>query len=618
MRLVRGAWKLLVGVKDALVLLFMLLFFGAIYFGLSARPNAAAVHDGALLVDLKGTIVEQPTSASPSLLLSPAENRTHEFRLRDVIAALDAAATDDRVKTVVLDLDGFAGGGQVALGDVGDALDRVRAKKPVLAFATAYGDDAYQLAAHASEIWVDPMGGALFAGPGGSRLYYKGLLDRLGVNAHIYRVGTFKSAVEPFLRADQSPEAKAANETLATALFQGWQADVSRARPKAQLAAYVRDPVAATNDGDLARSALRAGIVDKIGDKTAFNARVQGLAGRGSDKKLDYATIPLKSWIAANPRDPGSGRIGVVTVAGNIVDGEAPSGTAGGDTIVKIIRQGLATDKLKALVLRVDSGGGSALASERIRSALMEARRAGLPVVVSMGNVAASGGYWVAMTGDRVFAEPTTITGSIGVFGVIPTFENSLAKIGVTSDGVATTPLSGQPDIVGGTNAAFDTIVQKSVESTYRRFIALVSSTRKLEPARVDTIAQGRVWDGGSARQLGLIDAFGGVDDAIAEAARLAKLDPGEAHAVWLDKEPTWREALAAAWAESEEETPAAVDLVSTMTRARTAALAVAVADARGLATGSAIQARCLECPAPAALAVQPSLMQLAFAWLMR
>jgi protease IV len=614
MRLVRGAWKILVGVKDGLVLAFMLLFFGALYAGLTARPNAKAVGTGALVLDLKGSIVEQPEVASPTELLS-GNAPTKQYRLSDVIRALDAAATDDRVKAVVLDLDNFMGAGQVALSDVGEALDRVRAKKRIYAFATGYSDDSYQLAAHASEIWLDPMGLALFQGPGGSRLYYKGLIDKLGVNAHIYRVGTYKSAVEPFLRADQSPEAKAASEALTASLWQGWQADVLKARPNAKLAAYIADPVAGTAGGDLAKAALAAGVVDKLGDRASFNRMMVWQAGEGKDKS-EYAKIELSPWINANPA-ARSGDIGIVTVAGNIVDGQADPGTAGGDTIVKIINKAVASKDYKALVLRVDSPGGSALASEKIRIALNDAKAAKIPVVVSMANVAASGGYWVAMAGDRVFAEPTTITGSIGVFGIIPTFETALAKIGVTSDGVATTPLSGQPDIVGGTNAAFDTIIQKSIESTYGKFLTLVSGARKMPVAKVDEIAQGRVWDGGTARQLGLVDGFGGIDEAVAEAAKLAKLDVKTVKAVYLEKPPSFAQSIAEMFmGGDQEEAQPATDLLSRLSRIRMALLGQAVADAKSLATGSTIQVRCLECPVSAAPAKSQTLTQIFVAWI--
>jgi protease IV len=614
MNLVRGAWRLLVGIKDALVLCFMLLFFGLLAAALSARPGTKPIGTGALVMELKGSIVEQPTGISPAQVFSGG-NQAKEYRLRDIIAALNAAATDDRVKTVVLDLDGFMGGGQVALGDVAAALDKVKAKKPVLAFATGYSDDAYQLAAHASEIWLDPMGIALFQGPGGSRLYYKGLLEKVGATVHVYRVGKFKSAVEPYLLDKASPEAKEASQALYASLWQGWQAEVSKARPKAQLAAFIADPATAVAaSGDPAAAALKAGVVDKLADRAAFNRRVAQIAGVGR-KEHPYARIELKPYIAAKSRVPGDRSIGVVTVAGTIQDGEAEAGTAGGETIGKIIDKAVASGKFKALVLRVDSPGGSAMASERIRGSLVAARAKGMPVVVSMGNVAASGGYWVSMASDKVFAEPTTITGSIGIFGVIPTFEAGLKKIGVTSDGVTTTPLSGQPDVFGGTNAAFDSVIQTSIEAGYKRFINLVSGARRMTPERVDAIAQGRVWDGGTARQLGLVDAFGGIDEAIAEAARRAKLDPAQPHAVWLDKEPGWREAFAAMLG-SEEKEEGATDLLSTLARARMASFAGVAEDARIMMSSSAIQARCLECPVTAAPVKPATLLQMLATWM--
>ena len=617
MTFVKGAWRVLVGIKDALVLIFMLLFFVLLAAALSARPGGRTGNKGALVLRFDGSIVEQPAAVSTSAALTGGAG-PKQFRLRDVVAAINHAAEDDNVKAVVLDLDGFTGGGQVALADVGAALDKVRARKRVLAFATGYSDDSYQLAAHASEITLDPMGLALFAGPGGSRLYYKGLLDKIGANVHIYRVGKFKSAVEPYFLTQQSAESKAANEALAAALWQGWQADVSKARPRAKVASFSADPAGAVNGsgGDLAKAALASGIVDKLADRATFDHEVAKIVGEG-EKHVGFARIDLRPYMKANSRPTGDEKIAVVTVAGTIVDGKAEAGTAGGDTIAKIIEDAIARNKYKAFVLRVDSPGGSALASEKIRAALGEAKAKNIPIVVSMGDVAASGGYWVSMIGDRVFAEPTTITGSIGVFGVIPTFENSLKKIGVTGDGVRTTPLSGQPDVVGGTNAVFDTIIQKSIESTYGRFISLVSGARRLPAERVQEIAQGRVWDGGSARQLGLIDQFGGIDDAIADAARRAKLDPNAAHAVWLDKDAGWREALAAIFQGSSSEEQGSTDLLSTLSRARMAKLAGGIEDIRQLATSSAIQVRCFDCPIPATPVRSSTLFELAHAWLL-
>jgi protease-4 len=609
MKLVKGAWALLVGIKDALVLLAMLVFFGALYAVLSSNPNPRGGRDAALLLALDGAVVEQRDALDPRDLLfgqSPVEK---QYQLSDILHALDVAERDNDIKTVVLDLDSFPGGGQVALENIAEALDRVRAAgKPVLAFATGYFDDSYMLAAHASEVWLDPMGAAAFAGPGGSQLYFKGLLDRLAVNIHVYRVGKFKSFVEPYTRSEQSPEAKAANEALAGALWSNWKDNVAKARPKARIETFVVDPIAglAAAGGSLSQAALAAGLVDKLGDRTTFGKRVAALAGSddyGPAGNFHFSAI--KEYVAAHPASRSGKKIGIVTIAGDIVDGEAPAGQAGGDTISEIITDALARHELKALVVRINSPGGSALAAEKIRLALAQARAQGLPVVASMGNIAASGGYWVTGAADKVFAEPSTITGSIGVFGIVPTFESTLAKYGVTADGVKTTPLSGQPDLFGGTTAAADAFLQAGVEDIYSRFLRLVSTARKIPVERVGEIAQGRVWDGGTARQLGLVDAFGSLDDAVAEAARLAKLSPDSVSRVYLKPETSF---FASLFEDDVDESAAArVDVFTMMARRQQALLLAGLDDARALLEGPAIQVRCLECPSMSAVRARRS-----------
>lgn len=600
MKLVKGAWKLLVGIKDALVLIFMLLFFGLIFAALSARPNTT-IKDGALVIALNGTLSEQPAEADPFAALAGSDV-PQQYRVRDVVRALDKAATDDRVKAVVLDLDRFMGGYPADVAVVGEAIRRVRdADKPVLAYATAYADSAYTLAANASEIWTNPFGGVLIAGPGGSQLYYKGLIDRLGVNAHVYRVGTYKAAVEPFTREDQSPEAREANQALYGSIFETWRTDVAAARPKAQVGPYLTQPaqVIAATQGNIAQANLNAGLIDRIGDRVEFGKRVAEIAGVERRKPVgSFKEIALTRYIAANPLPTTGDKIGVLTVAGEIVDGNAGPGVAAGDTIAKALLDGMAKHQLKALVVRVDSPGGSVLASERIRQAILEAKRRGLPVVVSMGGLAASGGYWVSAPGDVIFAEPNTITGSIGIFGLIPTFEGTLAKIGVTTDGVQTTPLSGQPDVLGGTNAEVDAILQANIENGYRRFVGLVANSRGMSRERVDQIGQGRVWDGGTARQLGLVDRLGGIDDAIAEAARRANLDPEKVRPVYLEKEPSAFAQFVASMASSSEDDASepAADLFAKMGAQRRATFAQAVGDMRRLTQGTSAQVRCLEC----------------------
>ncbi len=491
----RASWKVIVAIKDGLVLLLLLLFFGLLYALLSSGPNPGIVRDGALLLTLDGVISEQPAEVDPIAALTSAAAPVGEIRQRDIVRALELAITDKRVKAVVLDMDSFMGGGQVSLSAIGDRLDKVKkAGKPVYTFATAYTDDSYQLAAHASQIWMDPLGGAILTGPGGSRPYYKGLLDRLGVKANIYRVGTYKSAVEPYMRSDQSPEAKTALKAVYDEIWGQWKADVAKARPQAQFEKLLSDPAGSVEGvkGDMAALAVSTGMVDKLGDKIAFGKFIASKYGADPDKKTgNFAATPMDALLASQSLPSAGEAIGVVTIAGTITDGEAGPGTAAGDTVSGLIYDALDKQDLKALVVRVDSPGGSVLASEKIRLAIASAKLKKIPVVVSMANLAASGGYWVSLPADMIFAEPSTITGSIGIFGVIPSAEAGLAKIGVNADGVKTTPLSGEPDVLGGFSPEFDRVAQSAIENGYRDFLTRVAAARKKTPEQVDAIAQG-------------------------------------------------------------------------------------------------------------------------------
>ncbi|RDC59221.1 Protease [Alteripontixanthobacter maritimus] len=547
MAFARKIWHLMVAVKDGLSLLFLLLFFLLLYAVLTARPSPAQVREGALYLDLAGSIVEEKSEIDPLSALLASEAPVREFQARDLVRAIDAAAGDDRIKAVVLDLDGFMGGGQVHLQAIGAAMDRVRkAEKPVLAYAMAYGDSAIMLSSHASEVWLDPLGGAAVVGPGGGRLYYGELLDNLKVNARVYRVGTYKSAVEPFERNSMSDAARENYRSLYGALWEEWQANVKKARPKIALDRITSDPAqwVLAADGNLAAAALEGGLVDKLGTRTEFGERVAKLAGEDpiDDTPGAYAYTDYSAWLSDNPIETTGSAIGVVTIAGTIEDGDAGPGTAGGARIARILDEAL-DDDLAALVVRVDSPGGSVTASEQIRLAILRHKQAGTPIAISMGNVAASGGYWVATPGDRIFAEPETITGSIGVFAVLPTFERAAEYWGVTSDGVKTTPLSGEPDFVGGFAPEVETILQSGVEHQYGEFIKLVAKARKLTPEAVDRIGQGRVWDGGAARQIGLVDQYGDLPQALEWAAQKADLGD-DWHVTYLGEEASSADAL--------------------------------------------------------------------------
>ena len=603
MAFLKAVWRFVMGVKDILVLCFLLLFFIGLYGILSFTGGERPVksHSGALVLDLDGVVVEQPDEVDPAALLFSSEAPARQYRLRDIVQAVEAAAKDNDVKAVVLDLDGFMGGGQVALSRIGEALDKVRAaKKPVIAYATIYDGDGYQLAAHASEIWLNSLGGVMLAGPGGSGLYYKGLIDKLGITAHIYRVGTYKSAVEPFMRSDQSPEAREARQALADILWQNWQDEVKKARPQAALASYAQNPVAVAEaaKGDMSTAAQAAKLVDKVGNRIAFEQHVMEIAGEAKDDGgPDFASIPLDDYVNKT-KHKADGTIGVLTVAGEIVDGDGGPGLAAGDRIADQLKQALDEKDLKALVVRVDSPGGSVTASEQIRDAILAAKAKGLPVVTSMGNVAASGGYWISTASDRIIAEPSTITGSIGVFGIIPSFEGMLAKIGVNADGVKTTPLSGEPDLAGGLSDDFNRIMQLGVEDTYRRFLGYVGKARNMPPEKVDGIAQGRVWAGGTARQLGLVDQFGGIEDAIAEAAKLAKLDPAKAAPYYIEPKPDPFTQFLAELLTPKSARASGRDILARQAAQQQAQLKQIMADMQMLASNGSVQAYCLECRA--------------------
>jgi protease-4 len=604
-------WRLLVGIKDALALLALLLFFVGLFTLLSARPSPGAVREGALLIELDGVVREEVSPIDPFDVLLSGTLPTREFTARELVRSIDRAASDDRIKAIALDMSTFLGGGQVHLQEIGAALDRFRATdKPVLAYAAAYTDDSIALAAHASEVWVDPFGGAVVAGPGGERLYYAGLIERLGVNAHVFRVGTYKSAVEPYLLSGMSPESRANYEQLYGALWEEWQANVRRARPKADLRRVTQElpEWLAVSKGDLALAAIAAGLADRSGTRVEWGERIAKIAGEDRlDKKPGaFAHTPYDTWLAAIEPSSTGRRIAVITVSGEISDGMAGPGSAGAERIVQLLDDAL-DDEPAALVVRIDSPGGTVTGSEAIRRAILRHKAKGVPVVVSMGNVAASGGYWIATPADRIFAEPETITGSIGIFGVLPTFEGALAKVGVTTDGVRTTGLSGQPDFAAGLTPETEAVLQATVEWGYDRFLALVAQSRGISRERADELGQGRVWDGGSARQLGLVDQFGGLDAALAWAAEKAGIENGQWHADYLGAAPDRYTPLLRRLMPASDNTARGTDMFAHLARREARVTERVIADLTGLLEVRGAQARCLECPAPALPAAAPA-----------
>jgi protease-4 len=600
MSFARGTWRFLVGVKDLLVLLLLLIFFGLLWAVLSQSSAVAVPSGGALVLNLEGALVDQAAEPDPTQALLGSQG-LREIQARDVIAAINTAAKDKRITTLVLDLDTFVGGGQANLQAIGRALTAFKKSgKPIEAYATAYTDDSYYLAARADRVWLNPLGGVLVSGPGGSGLYFANALEKLKVDIELFRVGTYKAAVEPYVRSEASPEARAADQALVDGIWAGWKADTRAARPAVDIDAWLRalPQRIAASKGNQAEAARAAKLVDVLGSRTDFEAAlVEKLGEADANAPYPFKAATLASYVRANRSlVPGTGpAVGVVYVSGEIVDGEAPRGTAGGTSISDAVEEALATNgDLKALVVRIDSPGGSVLASEEIRRAISTAKKSGLPIVASMGPVAASGGYWVATAADRIYAEPSTVTGSIGVFAVLPTFPRALEALGIGSDGVKSTPYSGEPDILGGLGSETRQLLQISVEDIYGRFINMVAISRKLPVAEVDRIGQGRVWTGTTARQLKLVDELGGLDAAIAEAGRRAGIK-GDVRTVDIETQRSPVSELFESVFGPGDAMAATDPWAMLSARSRMRALAM-LGDVQSLGSGATMRATCLEC----------------------
>ncbi|MFQ5533843.1 MAG: signal peptide peptidase SppA [Sphingomonadales bacterium] len=540
-RFLVGFWRGLRAIQRFVgTLLFLIVVIAVVSFML--RDTRPRVPDGAALVlNLNGVLVEQKRESEPAELLGGelADGQPPQILLRHVVDAIDYARNDDRIKALVLSLDGFGGGrgfagGPSKLHRVGLALTAFKESgKPIVAVGDSYDQNQYFLAAHADTLLMHPFGAVFLEGYGRFRLYYKSLLNKLKVTANVFRVGNYKSAVEPYIRDGMSPAAREANAAFLGDLWNHYLADVEAARgvPTGTVTAYIENmtEVVRAAGGDLGKAALDAGFVDGLKNRGEQRAFLVDLVGEDDDSD-SYRKIGYKRYLRAvrDEAPPGGDRIAVVVASGAIVDGDAPAGVSGGDTIARLIRRAREDDGIKAIVLRVDSGGGSAFASEVIRNELVAARTAGKPVVASMGSVAASGGYWISASADEIWAAPMTVTGSIGIYGFLPTFEKSLDFLGVHSDGVGTTSLSGAAAATRQLSPAIADVIQQSIEEGYERFITLVAQARGKTPKEIDAIGQGRVWSGATAHELGLIDKLGYLEDAVGAAAALASIEDYE------------------------------------------------------------------------------------------
>lgn len=523
-----------------ILLLILLAVFAAMVAG--SKSGVKVSDRTTLVLAPQGRLVEQDSRDAFSRALASAsrDNSGAQVQLRDVLAVIDGAAKDKKIERVLLDVDGFSASGFASLGEVAEALKRLKASgKEIIAFSQGMGQSQYLLAAQADEIYLDPDGyGIVLEGLSGYRPYMReGLQDKLGIDFHLFKVGEYKSAAEPFVRDSASPEAKEADLFWMSDIWNRYLADVAAARKLSPEAIsnsinQMADGIAAV-DGDLNQYALQHKLVDGLKTREEIE---QLLAERGvEDDAADggFRQVGFTQYLShISPKLPieadSRPQVAVVVAEGEIMPGEQPRSAVGGDTVSALLRTAREDDKVKAVVLRVNSPGGEVYASEQIRREVDALKQNGKPVVVSMGDVAASGGYWISMNADRIYAEPSTITGSIGIFGLIPNFTRSLGKIGVHSDGVATTNLAGAFDPTRPLNPEAGKVIQAIIDKGYRDFTGKVAEARNKPVAEIDEVARGRVWSGAQAKERALVDEFGGLKTAIADAAQRAKLEDGK------------------------------------------------------------------------------------------
>ncbi|MBS4718777.1 signal peptide peptidase SppA [Aeromonas caviae] len=531
--LFRSLWRLLNFTRLMLVNLLFLLVVLVIVFSVSQSETPSTPIEGALTLNLSGVLVEQRTQTDPTVQLlrqmDKGDEQPSEIVLSDLLWAIKSAGNDDRIKALVIKPQGLQGASLSKLQEVTAAIDAFKESgKPVIAMADYYSQGAYLLAAHADHVLLNQSGAVLIEGLGVYQTYFKSALEKLNITPHVFKVGTYKSFVEPYTRDEMSPESKEANQRWLDQLWQSYVADVAEQRE------IEPDAVAPNKDhflellrkagGNAASYALDNGLVDQLATRDEMTQAVIKEVGEADDH--GWKGVGLKEYLAAIPEQyPQSGKdeVGLITASGAIMDGVQPAGTIGGDSLADLLAEARRDDQVKAVVLRVDSPGGSAFAAEQIRAELLALKQAGKPVVISMGSYAASGGYWISADADKIFASPTTLTGSIGVFGMFATIDKALSQYGVHTDGVGTTDFVG----VGLTRALPDHVgeaIQLSVEDTYQRFVGLVGKGRGLSPEEAEKAAEGRVWTGQDAKALGLVDEFGNLDDALKAAADLANL----------------------------------------------------------------------------------------------
>lgn len=527
----------------------VLLFFVLISYFSSSSTDFAI--NSILKLTLNGDIVEErrPSSAFDNLLAEAlgTEDEPQQMVLQDILDVIDSAGSDPAIQVILLDLKGLGNIGLDQMQNIGAALNTFRQKgKKVFAAEDFYTQKQYYLASHADTVILNPMGGVDIHGFGMYPLFFKDALDKLQVNYHVFRVGTYKSAIEPITRNSMSDDARAQNTEWLNSLWTNYTKVVTTQRgltPSA-LTDYVENintNLAATK-GDTAQLALANHLVDLLLTREQLNDYLESATGT-SDPAIvsinDYLSVLEPSFTKTSEN---KSEIGIIVAEGNIIGGKQPAGVIGSESLTERLRRAREDESIKGVVLRVNSGGGSAFASEIIRQEILELKKSGKPFVVSMGTLAASGGYWISADADQIWAAPTTLTGSIGIFGAIPTFERSLAQLGVYSDGVGTTGLSAGLNLAQPMNPLLEESIQLTVNNGYNRFLAIVENGRKISKETLPSIAEGRVFSGERAKELKLVDNLGTLDDAIKATAELAGLK--EYSPVYIERESSTREQL--------------------------------------------------------------------------
>lgn len=541
-KLFRALWRLLSFTRQLILNLLFLVVVGMLFFAFYPGEEKPLLPEkAALVLDLSGPIVEHRAHTSPidelagSALGQPPVQTNVLF---DIVDTIRAASTDNQITGLVLNLQDMAETNLTKLRYIAKAIQEFKqAGKPVYAVGDSYRQSQYYLSSYADKVFMSPDGAVLLTGYGSYSLYYKSLLEKLDVNTHVFRVGTYKSFVEPYTRDNMSEQAREANTAWLNQLWEAYTQDVANNRhlTPEMLTPELDNLIARLEavDGDFAKLSLNMGLVDELVNRPVLNQKLIDQFGQDDDDRFNQISYYDYLAMVDNRELPSNNKVAVVVASGAIVDGEQHQGTVGGDSTAALLREARLDDEIKAVILRVDSPGGSAFASEVIRSEVDALKLAGKPVVVSMSSLAASGGYWISSSASKILAQPTTITGSIGIFAILTTFEDGLENMGIYSDGVGTTPFSG----VGITRELPEgvaQIFQLGIEHGYQRFIGLVSKYRDMSLAEADEIAQGRVWTGQDALRLGLVDQLGDFDDAVLAAAELAKLDSYELR--WMEE----------------------------------------------------------------------------------